>query len=305
MRKVLSVVFIFLSFLILCFCHNPDKSNVISVEKHQSDVEEWYSNRVASLKADEGWLNLIGLYWLNEGPNSFGSDPRSVLHLDSDVFPAILGIFELEGEKVFFIPKTDGIESEGDQITTRTLIFDIENELSLKLGFQSLRWNIIKRSDAIGVRVRDLEGKAIAEFEGIERYPVSLEWRLEGKFVPYEPLREIAITNVLGQTSQNPSPGYVEFQKDDKKYQIDALEEGDELFLIFADETSGGETYGGGRYMYVNNPGPNGTTVLDFNKAYNPPCVFTPHATCPLPPRQNMLDLEIKAGERDFGEHLN
>jgi uncharacterized protein len=303
MKKVNSVAFILPSLFTLLFCQNPEKSIEFTFEEHQADVEDWYSKRVASLKAEEGWLNLIGLYWLEEGENTFGSDPKSDLQLDSEMFPNSLGIFELEDGKVFFAPKTGGIKTQDLELEERTLIFDADSKLSYKIAYQSLRWNVIKRLDAYGVRLRDLEAKEVTEFEGIERYPVSLEWRFEAKYIPYEPVKEISITNVLGQTSQNPCHGYVEFQKDGKNYQIDALEEGDELFLIFADETSGGETYGGGRYIYVNRPEPNGITILDFNKAYNPPCVFTPHATCPLPPRQNILDLAIKAGEKNYGEH--
>lgn len=296
-------LFILVFFLGTFSCQYQDKSKDITSAQHQVEIEEWYSKRVSSLKAEEGWLNLIGLSWLEVGENSFGSGPQSDLYIDSDKFPETLGVFELEDGKVFFTPKVAGVKDGDNEIKERTLIFDIDNKVISKLGYQSLRWNIIKRADAYGLRIRDLEAASVTEFEGIERYPVSLDWRLEGKFIPYDPIREIAITNVLGQTSQNPSPGYIEFQKEGKKYQIDALEDGDELFLIFADETSGGETYGGGRYMYVKKPAPNGTTVLDFNKAYNPPCVFTDHATCPLPPRQNILDLAITAGEKNFGEH--
>jgi len=303
MIKVKFASFILLSSLVFYSCHNQEKLKEITIAEHQMDVEDWYANRVASLKSEDGWLNLIGLSWLEEGENLFGSGPQSDLYLDSDKFPETLGVFELEEGKVFFTPKADGIKIGENELKERTLIFEIDDKVVSKLAFQSLRWNIIKRADAYGVRIRDLEAISVTEFEGVERYPVSLEWRLEGKFVPYDPIREIAITNVLGQTSQNPCPGYIEFQKDGKKYQIDALEEGDELFLIFADETSGGETYCGGRYIYVKKPIPNGTTVLDFNKAYNPPCVFTPHATCPLPPRQNILELQITAGEKNFGEH--
>lgn len=303
MKKVKSALFILLSILVLSFCQNPEKSKGISINEHHSEVEEWYSKRVSSLKAEEGWLNLIGLYWLEEGANSFGSEPQSDLQFESGMFPTSLGIFELEDGKVFFSPKTGGIKSQEMELEERTLIFDADNKVSHKIAYQSLRWNIIKRLDAYGVRLRDLEAKAVIHFEGIERYPVSLDWRFEAKYIPYEPVKQIAITNVLGQTSQNPCHGYVEFQKDGKSYQIDALEEDDELFLIFADDTSGGETYGGGRYIYVKKPEPNGNTILDFNKAYNPPCVFTPHATCPLPPRQNILDLAITAGEKNFGEH--
>jgi uncharacterized protein len=174
-----------------------------------------------------------------------------------------------------------------------------------KLSYESLHWVIIKRADAFGVRLRDYEADAVSKFEGVEQYPIDLNWRIEAKFIPYESSKTIAITNVLGQTTPNPTPGYLEFQIEGKTFTLDALgaEEDDELFLIFADETSGEETYGGGRYMYVKKADASGKVIIDFNKAYNPPCVYTPHATCPLPPRQNILDVAITAGHKNYGDH--
>lgn len=279
------------------------KENRISAEEHAKEVEDWYQERVLSLKAEEGWLNLIGLHWLERGETTFGTGPELRFRLESDGFPDSIGIFSLEDGKVFFIPSADSIFIGENKVKEKIKIFDSETEESEKLTLKSLRWNIIKRADAYGVRLRDLEAEAVTQFEGIERFPVALDWRLEARFVPHVPVREIPITNVLGQTTPNPSPGYLEFEKDGKTYKIDALDAGDELYLIIADKTSGGETYGGGRYIYVKKPTLGDIVILDFNKAYNPPCVFTPHATCPLPPKQNMLDLSINAGEKTFGEH--
>ena len=279
------------------------KENRISAEEHAKEVESWYQERVLSLKAEEGWLNLIGLHWLEGGETTFGTGPESRFRLESDGFPDSIGIFSLEDGKVFFSPNTDSIFIEKNEVKEKIKIFDSETEESEKLTLKSLRWNIIKRADAYGVRLRDLEAETVTQFEGIERFPVALDWRLEARFVPYVPVREIPITNVLGQTTPNPSPGYLEFEKAGKTYKIDALDAGDELYLIIADKTSGGETYGGGRYIYVKKPTLGDIVILDFNKAYDPPCVFTPHATCPLPPKQNMLDLSINAGEKTFGEH--
>jgi uncharacterized protein (DUF1684 family) len=294
--------FLFLATIIALFsCEN--KVDHISKEDHEKEVETWYQDRVKSLKADEGWLNLVGLHWLEAGETTFGTAAASGFKLEFGGFPDSIGVFSLEGDKVFFSPGTDSIFIGENQVKERIKIFDAETQISEKLSLKSLRWNIIKRADAFGVRLRDLKTPAVTQFEDIERYPIDLEWRLEAKFIPYEPIREIPITNVLGQTTPNPSPGYIEFEKDGKTHKIDALDAEDELYLIIADNTSGGETYGGGRYMYVKKPVSGDLVVLDFNKAYNPPCVFTPHATCPLPPRQNMLDLAITAGEKTFGEH--
>lgn len=279
------------------------KESQISAKDHAEEVELWYQERVSSLKSDEGWLNLIGLYWLEEGETTFGSGLESGFRLEDDGFPDLIGVFTLEGDKVFFVPRTDSVFIGENEVKGKVKIFDAGTQEFEKLTYNSLRWNIIKRADAYGVRLRDLETAAVTQFEDIERYPVDLDWRLEAKFVPYVPIREIPITNVLGQTTPNPSPGYLEFEKEGRTFKIDALDDGDQLYLIIADNTSGGETYGGGRYMYVKKPTSGDKVILDFNKAYNPPCVFTPHATCPLPPRQNILDLAITAGEKTFGEH--
>lgn len=279
------------------------KESQISAKDHAEEVELWYQERVSSLKSDEGWLNLIGLYWLEEGETTFGSGLESGFRLEDDGFPDLIGVFTLEGDKVFFVPRTDSVFIGENEVKGKVKVFDAGTQEFEKLTYNSLRWNIIKRADAYGVRLRDLETAAVTQFEDIERYPVDLDWRLEAKFVPYVPIREIPITNVLGQTTPNPSPGYLEFEKEGRTFKIDALDDGDQLYLIIADNTSGGETYGGGRYMYVKKPTSGDKVILDFNKAYNPPCVFTPHATCPLPPRQNILDLAITAGEKTFGEH--
>lgn len=279
------------------------KESQISAKDHAEEVELWYQERVSSLKSDEGWLNLIGLYWLEEGETTFGSGLESGFRLEDDGFPDLIGVFTLEGDKVFFVPRTDSVFIGENEVKGKVKVFDAGTQEFEKLTYNSLRWNIIKRADAYGVRLRDLETAAVTQFEDIERYPVDLDWRLEAKFVPYVPIREIPITNVLGQTTPNPSPGYLEFDKEGRTFKIDALDDGDQLYLIIADNTSGGETYGGGRYMYVKKPTSGDKVILDFNKAYNPPCVFTPHATCPLPPRQNILDLAITAGEKTFGEH--
>lgn len=279
------------------------KESQISAKDHAEEVELWYQERVSSLKSDEGWLNLIGLYWLEEGETTFGSGLESGFRLEADGFPDLIGVFTLEGDKVFFVPRTDSVFIGENEVKGKVKVFDAGTQEFEKLTYNSLRWNIIKRADAYGVRLRDLETAAVTQFEDIERYPVDLDWRLEAKFVPYVPIREIPITNVLGQTTPNPSPGYLEFEKEGRTFKIDALDDGDQLYLIIADNTSGGETYGGGRYMYVKKPTSGDKVILDFNKAYNPPCVFTPHATCPLPPRQNILDLAITAGEKTFGEH--
>jgi uncharacterized protein (DUF1684 family) len=301
MKNILLLNCIALIFLFSC----TSKKEKINKEEYLQDVNTWHEKQMLSLISDTGWLNLIGLYWLEDGWNSFGSGNQVELKLESDRFPEEIGQFELINGKVFFTPSIEGIKSKSGEIKDRTLIFDGEQGLADSISFQSLNWVIIKRSDAYGLRLRDFEAEAVKNFKGVDRFPVDIQWRIVADFVPYDPPKEIMITNIIGQTTPNPSPGYLQFEVDGAIYKIDALgsDEDEELFLIFADATSGGETYGGGRYMYVKKVNASGKIILDFNKAYNPPCVYTPHATCPLPPRQNILDLAITAGHKNYGDH--
>ncbi|MEQ9289738.1 MAG: DUF1684 domain-containing protein, partial [Cyclobacteriaceae bacterium] len=157
----------------------------------------------------------------------------------------------------------------------------------------------------LGVRVRDLESEAVKNFTGVERYPIDPVWRVEATWEKYEPIKYIDITNILGQTYQSPCPGALVFTIDEVEYRLDAIDDGTEgeYYILFGDKTNETETYPSGRYMYVKYPDEAGKVIVDFNKGYNPPCAFTEYATCPLPPRQNALNLTITAGEKNFGHH--
>jgi uncharacterized protein (DUF1684 family) len=169
-----------------------------------------------------------------------------------------------------------------------------------------VRFNVIKRGDRFGLRVKDSQARTRLEFQGLDYFPIDARWRVNARLEPYNPPKRIPITDVTGMTSESISPGALVFTIDGKEYRLDpVLEEGsDELFIIFKDETSKHDTYPAGRYLYAKKPGPDGKTVVDFNRAYNPPCTFTPFATCPLPPLQNRLPLRIEAGEKRYeGPH--
>lgn len=273
-------------------------------ESYQEEINEWHEGQMEFLRSDEGYLNLIGLYWLEDGENSFGAGAVD-LQVNHGELHDVLGNFILEEDKVFFEPKVSGVQLESKEVNEKVLIFDLRDGLDLHMDYGSLHWNIIKRGDKFGVRLRDLEAKEVIDFEGVDRFPVDLKWRIKARFVPYEPVKEIMISNVVGQVMPNISSGYVEFEFDNNIYRLDALAnpDDDELFLMFADKTSGDLTYGGGRYMYVDRNFASDEIILDFNKAYNPPCVYTAYATCPLPPKQNILDLEVRAGHKNFGKH--
>jgi uncharacterized protein len=287
--------------LLVSACNSKAPVLTLTPEEHQGTIELWHQERVQSLKKEDGWLNLIGLHWINQDTVKMGRNGENTIVFDDDTFQDSIGLIIRTQHGIFLFPLQQGILVEGTEIKGRpTLIYsEEENFQPPVVAFESFRWTIIKRGDALGIRIRDLNATAVRSFKEIPRYPVSLEWRLEGTFTPYDPPKEIPITNIVGQTSINASPGFVNFQKNGITYQLDALDGGEELFLIFADASSGVATYGGGRYLYIPKPTEKSQKVIiDFNKAYNPPCVFTAYATCPLPPRQNIVELTITAGEQ-------
>lgn len=282
---------IIISLSVAFACTSPEVNHyAIEEPDHQKEISSWYSDRINSLKSENGWLNLVGLHWFEE-------DTLQASELDIPDFP-MMGIWYTSAGKVYFEPALENVKIGDEVINNQVLIFDQELELASTLAYEDFRVTPLQRGDLIGLRVRDLSAIQVQEFTGIERFPVSLDWRIVADFVPYNPVREIPISNVLGHTYPAKTLGYLTFEYEGKRYQLDALEEGDQLFLIFSDGTSGAETYGGGRYLYVNKADPFGKVIVDFNKAFNPPCVFTPFATCPLPPRQNILTLAIEAGEK-------
>jgi len=298
MRYVLLVLTLFA-------CNPPKELTQEEREAHQQEVETWYEKRVADLKAPNGWLNLVGLHWLESGINTFGSDYSNALVFPQGKIAPQAGYF-LVKENTVSLVLNKGIKATiGKDTITAGVIFHADSTRAPQVQLGDLRWNIIKRDTKLGVRLRDDNADALKQFSGIERYPVLPEYRVEATLERGDSTRTIEITNVLGQTTPQPSPGTLVFRLNGSTYRLDALQEGDELFIIFADATSGTETYGAGRFVYTQIPIGNEKIILDFNKAYNPPCVFTPYATCPLPPRQNVLPIAVRAGEKNYGSELH
>ena len=267
------------------------------------EINEWHQKRIERLKAPDGWLNLVGRTWLKPGVNKFGSAKDNDVIIESEKVPPYMGEFILK-DSIVTMKVYEGVEVLLDGKPTKEIIMiDDQKKDMTVFQYGTIKWNLIIRGDKYGIRFRDLESTLVKNFKGIERFPVNSNWKFIAKFEAYNPSKKIFVPNVLGQIEEEFSPGAVVFEKDGKTFRIDAIDEGEKLFLIIADETSGEETYGGGRFLYVDKPDSSGNLILDFNKAYNPPCVFTKYATCPLPPEQNYLKLRIEAGEKNYGEN--
>lgn len=273
-----------------------------SLAGYRREIEGWRAARDASLRDPNGWLTLVGLFWLDEGDNRFGSDPKGRVVLPAGKAPAVAGILIRHGQTVTLRAELgSGVECEGKPVTERSLEPDAKGQpVVLHLG--SLSFFVILRGDRVGVRVKDSQSPALAAFRGLASFPVDPSWRVVARFEHHPQPKTIPITNVLGMTDNEPSPGTVVFEQGGKTYSLDALDNGDgTLMLVFADPTNGRETYGAGRFLDTDPP-QDGKVVVDFNKAYNPPCAFTAFATCPLPPRQNRLPVAVNAGEKKYGE---
>ncbi len=274
-------------------CHEEQPFDRAAYEK---DVMEWRQRRASRLQKEDGWLSLVGLDWLHEGKNE--------LRLPGG--PA--GQVDLRNGRTTLEPaKNSGLTIEGQPVTAPVELlndFDPKGPTVVKRG--PAQFQIIKRRDRYGVRVKDAQSEARLNFKSLDYFPIDPRWRVVAKFEPYNPPKKIPITDVLGMTGDETSPGALVFTVNGKEYRIDPIDEqGEEdLFIIIKDQTSHDATYPAGRYLYAKRPGPDGTTIVDFNKAYNPPCTFTPFATCPLPPKQNVLPLRIEAGEKRYaGAH--
>lgn len=271
---------------------------------YEAEVLRWQESREAALRADTGWLAVRGLFWLREGPNRFGSDPDLEIVLPAGAAAARAGVFEHHAGKTTVVLEPGLSETNPRFARERELMPDSsEPQDTLRLGRLVLQ--VIERGGRYGVRLRDPEAPARLNFTGLRFFPVDESQRVTARFVAYDPPRNVAVANVIGQVSDLPSPGRAVFTLAGRELSLEPVLEtpdAQELFFIFRDETSGRETYGAGRFLYAALP-KGETVVLDFNKAYSPPCAFTAHATCPLPPPQNALPVAVRAGEKDPGGH--
>ena len=271
---------------------------------YEAEIGKYRAARLERLKGPTGWLTLIGLEWLKDGKNTVGAAKGNDVVLAAG--PAYFGTVTLDKGKVTFEtdPRngpTNPVTVDGKQVKKTSLKDDASGEPSLvKAG--TVTFYVIDRNGRKGLRVKDTNAKTRTGFTKIDFYPIDPSWRIEAKFTPFNPPHTLEIPNVIGQIDKMPVPGKVEFERDGKKYTLLPVIEqpGDtELYYIFADGTSAKETYGGGRFFYSEMP-KDGKVVIDFNKAYNPPCAFTPHATCPLAPTENRLALPVTAGEKKY-----
>jgi uncharacterized protein (DUF1684 family) len=270
--------------------YNPAKK---SDAAYAREIARWKAERAAELRTE--WLPLAGLFWLKEGESTFGSASDNTIVLPKG--PAHAGVLAMkEGGKVG-VKLAPGVVATvaGKRVHITPMLPQPPGPPTvLELG--TLRMHVIVRGNRVGLRLRDLDNAAVRAFKGVLRFPLDTQWRVTADWVASSG-KKISVMNVLNDAMDYESPGVARFTVPGGSAELRAVVEGDKLFFIFADGTSGKTTYGAGRYLYADMP-KQGKVILDFNQAFTPPCGFTPYATCPLPPAENRLKLPIEAGER-------
>jgi uncharacterized protein (DUF1684 family) len=255
---------------------------------YSRDVEQFRAKREAQLIQDYGWLTVVGLFRLKEGDNRVGSGEPNEVALPAPV-PAHVGkITFSKGQAIYYATGRPGtlLKPDRDIITIGTVKFFV-----------------IQRGEEFFVRAKDSNSELRRNFSGLKWFPIDPSWRITGTFTPYPAPKTIQFDSQNGVKQAMQSPGFVTFMKDGTEYRLEPVLEGRELFFIFRDATSNKSTYGAARFLYAE-PAKNGTVILDFNEAINPPCAFTAFATCPLPPPQNRLTLAVTAGEKKYSDTI-
>ena len=272
-----------------------------STPDYRSSIEAWRRDYEGRLRAPQGWLSVAGLFWLHDGANRVGSDPQSDVVLPASA-PRFAATIDFHGG-VARLTAAPGVHLlvNGKPSAGQALQPDTKDHPDV-MSIGELTFMVIQRGPRTGVRLRDPESAARKQFSGLHWFPIEERFVIHARWHAYNPPHKISITNILGMTEEDTTPGYAEFDLGGKTWRLEPTVEDNTLFFTFRDETTGKETYPAGRFLYADMPR-NGEVVLDFNKAYNPPCAFTSFATCPLPPRQNTIGVAVNAGEKKYGKH--
>ena len=268
---------------------------------YEGEVMAWRDERLARLTRPDGWLSLVGLHWITAGQTYVGSARDNGTRLA--LGPPQLGLLSLgrDGSISLTIPAGAEATVDGAPAVGRVALASDADGAATVVGFNKgdASFVVIKRGDRFGLRVRSALARTRTAFPGLDYFDIDPAFRFQARFEAHPPGKTLEIVNMLGMVEPMANPGRVSFEKDGNSYTLEAVDEGDgQLFLIIADRTSGHATYAASRFLYAAPAGKDGTTVVDFNKAYNPPCAFTAFSTCPMPPPENRLNLAVTAGEK-------
>ena len=270
----------------------------LSHDGYVHQVEQWRAKHQAKLAAPDGWLTVVGLDWLKEGDNRVGAAASSEVPLPAASAPARVATISFHSRKAVLHPAPGVALKLNGQPAKETVMREDDDVFTVN----HLTFYLIRRGNRAGIRLKDQDSMARREFRGLRWYPIDAAWRIRAKFTPWGKPRTLTFDSVIGEPETDDSPGFVTFEKDGREFRLQPVIDEGELFFVFRDQTSGKTTYPASRFLYSDMP-KDGVVWLDFNQAENPPCAFTPYATCPLPPPQNRLALAVTAGEEYKGSH--
>lgn len=285
-------------------CKRPPVSN----PAYAAEIGTARALRQKRLESENGWLTLVALHWLTPGENAVGSDPASPLALEAPDVPKKAAAFDLRPDGSVHLRVEPGapVAVNGAPPTDAPLVSDKGGKPDV-VTVGRVRLTVIERGGRLAVRARDPESPRRTSFAGLDHFPVDPALRLEASYEPYEALREIDVPSAQGPAQKAFAPGLVRFTIAGQVHTLEPTVEStsdDTFFFVFSDATSGAGSYGAGRFLYAGKPkAGESRLVLDFNLAENPPCAFTPYATCPLPLPKNVLPVKIEAGEKAPAGH--
>jgi hypothetical protein len=277
--------------------------DTIAPEVHEAEIEAWREWRLADVTSQDSWLTLIDYHWVSALPVTVGSDSQASITLPRG--PELVGAFtQLAGPEsmLFVVEPGVTVTADGDTLAEPAPVFNPDGS-AVVFRLEDMNWLVRDFQDRLAVRVRDNRAPLRTEFPGLENYPVNPDWRLHARYEPYDPPKQFPVAIFTGGDDLEESPGRVIFDAGGTEYSLDVTDTSETgYFVIFADDTNGKGSYPAGRYVWFDKPADAeaGPVVLDFNKAYNPPCAFTEYATCPLPPRSHRIAAEVSAGELAF-----
>lgn len=300
MRRVLALL------PLLAACNNdPPALPTVAADVHRDSITAWQASRQKAIYGPTGWATVLGLWWVEPGEITIGSDSSNRVVLPADHSPKRVGTVHITKDSAWFVAQK-GVKAtlDSQEVTAVRLHSDLEPKATIIRSGSLMIYYLVREDRGVwkhALRIKDTASVARMAAAPFKYFPTDIKWRIQAKFVPSPKPDSLNIISVLGTETRMSHEGDVHFAVDGTKYQLAIIREpedhGKDLFLMFTDSTSRKESYPATRYLWVSPPDSLGRTVLDFNKAYNPPCAFTKFATCPFPPKGNHVPIRIEGGE--------
>ena len=289
-------------------CDRSENKQAASDAVSQSEMDfanverQWRQQRDDDLRKPDGWTSLIGLHWIGLKAHYVGSAPDNGVRIA--IGPAQIGMLSQSDGRWFLTPsKATELSVDDKPVKGRFELLDSTHPQPSIVKFDQGEGQLmmLKRGDRYALRVKHAEAPTRVNFAGGHYWDPDSSWVIKGKWTANPAGQTVPLVDIVGTQLNIPNPGYITFERNGVSYTLQALDEGgDELFIPMADKTSGHDSYGAGRYLYVDRPDASGNVTLNFNRLYNPPCAFSKFATCPLPPIENRIDLAVTAGEKKY-----